>query len=121
MKGIEPETESIPWQVGVLDSLSTLSFSIGYAGLDTVIKSSFFTNNTQSNCNLKIAKIQNKAGAVVSAYNAQSAVRSRISVALEESLCPGFGICADISDPNDVDAWPITAVTVNSFKICLIE
>jgi hypothetical protein len=44
---------------------------------------------------------------------AQSAVRSRANTLLFQSACPGFGMCADVLDVDEYDAWPITAMTVS--------
>ena len=89
-----------------------LSYSIGYAGLDSVLQS--IRHNTTNACQVKIAQVKNKAGAVVSASadSAQSAVRSKLSALMDRSLCPGFGMCADVQDGEDRDVWPITAMTV---------
>ena len=89
-----------------------LSYSIGYVGLDAVLRS--IRHNTTAACQVKIALVMNKAGAVVSASaeSAQSAVRSKLSALMDRSLCPGFGMCADVQDGDDLDVWPITAMTV---------
>ncbi len=60
--------------------------------------------------------MRNRAGSVVvaSVQSAQSAVRSRANSLLLQSSCPGFGMCADVWDSDDPDAWPITAITVRS-------
>lgn len=92
--------------------VASVAYSIGYAGLDAVVQSPY--HNTTSSCKIKIADMTNKAGVVVSptADSAQSAVRSKLSILMDQSLCPGFGMCADVEDPNDSDVWPITAITV---------
>ena len=58
--------------------------------------------------------MQNKAGAIVkpSVQSAQSAVRSRANILLFQSTCSGYGMCADVSDAEDYDVWPITAISV---------
>ncbi len=90
-----------------------MSFSIGYTGLDTVKQSDLF--NISGACRVKVAQMTNKAGALVSASvdSAQSAVRSKVSTLIDRSICPGFGMCADVNDPDDPDVWPMTAMTVN--------
>ncbi len=92
--------------------VASLSYSIGYVGLDSVTRS--IRHNTTSACRVKIARVTNKAGAVVSASaeSAQSAVRSKLSALMDRSLCPSFGMCADVQDGEDLDVWPITAMTV---------
>ncbi len=94
--------------------VATLSYSIGYVGLDAVMQSS--TYNTTSACRVKVAQAVNKAGITVtaSADSAQSAVRSKVAVLVSQSLCPGFGMCADVQDPDDTDVWPITCLTVSA-------
>ena len=96
----------------MIDSVADLSYSIGYVGLDSVMYSMHF--NTTSSCKVKVARVKNKAGNVVraSVESAQSAVRSKLSILVDRSLCPGFGMCVDVQDGDDPDVWPITAVTV---------
>ncbi len=96
----------------MIDSVADLSYSIGYVGLDSVMYSMHF--NTTSSCKVKVARVKNKAGEVVhaSVESAQSAVRSKLSILVDRSLCPGFGMCVDVQDGDDPDVWPITAVTV---------
>ncbi len=100
-------------QTGVINLVATLSYSIGYAGLDAVMQSA--THNTTRACRIKVAQAINKAGVTVtaSADSAQSAVRSKVAVLVSQSLCPGFGMCADVQDPDDSDVWPITCLTVS--------
>ena len=70
-----------------------------------------------------MAAMQNKAGTIVTAsiQSAQSAVRSSANTLLFKSACPGFGMCADVSDADDYDVWPITAITVKTVKRGCIE
>jgi hypothetical protein len=98
--------------------VAAVSYSIGYAGIDAVKQSSY--HNTTGSCKVKIADMVNQAGAVVSASadSAQSAVRAKLSTLIDRSLCPGFGMCADVEDPADLDVWPITAITA-SFRLSL--
>ena len=97
-------------------------YSIGYAGLENIqayVSSANTANNsnhwTQNSCGIKIAKMVNKDGVEVSAsqVSAQSAVRSRAIDFLSKSSCPGFGLCSDLSDVGESDAWPIIAVSVS--------
>ena len=96
----------------MIDSVADLSYSIGYVGLDSVMFSMHY--NTTTSCKVRVARIKNKARAVVraSVESAQSAVRSKLSILVDRSLCPGFGMCVDVEDGDDPDVWPITAVTV---------
>lgn len=93
-------------------------YSIGYTGLDSVsaYSTSYQTKNEtrDATCALRIARMANKAGREVSASAAstQSAVRSRASDLLFRSKCPGYGLCAEISDADGEDVWPIVAISV---------
>ena len=100
-------------QDGVIDLVAKLSNSIGYVGLDAVMQSPY--HNTTSDCRIKVADVTNKDGTVViaSADSAQSAVTAKVSVLMYQSVCPGFGMCADVEDPDGSDVWPITAITVS--------
>ena len=56
----------------------------------------------------------NKYGSIVSANadSVQSAVRNKASDLIYNTTCPGFGLCADLSDGDQHDVWPIVAITV---------
>lgn len=113
------------WQHGIVETVDNMIYSIGYAGLVNIqayISSENTANNSirgsfdsTSSCGIKIAKMVNKAGVEVSASqeSAQSAVRSRAIDFLSKSSCPGFGLCSDLSDVGESDAWPIIAVSVS--------
>jgi ABC-type phosphate transport system substrate-binding protein len=100
-------------QNGVIQAVGRISNSIGYSGLLGVVQDPTF-NLTNNPCRIKMAAMKNKAGEIVTAsvQSAQSAVRSRANILLFQSMCPGFGMCADVSDAEDYDVWPITAITV---------
>ena len=101
-------------------------FSIGYAGLDSIkVYIAENENGTQlQKCGVKTAQMINKAGKIVSPTldSIRSAVRSKAGDLLFSGTCPGFGLCADISDASDDYAWPIAAMTVillSCFPICI--
>ena len=100
-------------QNGVVNGVATLSFSIGYSGLDSVESYGESKNRSVVGCNIKNSRIINKAGFLTdpSVSSAQAAVRSGANVLLQ-SACPGFGLCGDLVDGDDQDVWPITAITV---------
>jgi hypothetical protein len=86
------------------------------------MKSYRTTNETQTeSCDLRIAKMVNKAGkeVAVSAANTQSAVRSRAADILFRSSCQGYGLCADIFDADDEDVWPIVAMSVSPLNMAV--
>ncbi len=89
-------------------------YSISYIGLDVVGKSSY-SNGTLNNCRGMLARLINKAQKAVSPSvdSAQAAVKSKASLLLTQSKCPGFGLCGDLLDGEDEDVWPITAITVH--------
>ena len=101
-------------QEGVVQAVSRISNSIGYAGLDGV--NEWGTMSQNSTCRLKIASLINKAGATIvpSVASAQAAVRSSAIKLLDDSSCPGFGLCGNIQDGSDDDVWPITAISVST-------
>eukprot|EP00961_Rhodomonas_salina_P060152 807691-Rhodomonas_salina.2 len=87
--------------------------TIGYAGLDSV-QNRKAEEKEEDACKLKIAKLINKRGLVVepTSEGAQASVRASAS-AFANSVCPGFGLCADVYDAADTDVWPITTLTVS--------
>ena len=95
--------------------ISQISNSIGYASLDATVKYGTI-NGTSQSCGLRMAKIINKAGAVVAANvaSAEAAFRSSANNLISNTSCPGFGICGDLIDAADDDVWPITAISVSS-------
>ena len=101
-------------QVGVITAVNRFSYSISYAGLDSI-----HDNQTAqySSCSFKIANMINKFGTTLSATldSTQSAVRNKASALIYNSTCPGFGMCADLSDGDEQDVWPIVAITVSSY------
>ncbi len=99
---------------GVVEAVGRISNSIGYTGVPGVLQD-FLVNTTGDPCRIKLAAMKNKAGVTVQASieSAQSAVRSQANALLYQSSCPGFGMCADVLDAEDYDAWPITAMTVS--------
>ena len=90
--------------------ISQISNSIGYASLDATVNYGTI-NGTSQSCGLRMAKIINKAGAVVAANvaSAEAAFRSSANNLISNTSCPGFGICGDLLDAADDDVWPITA------------
>jgi ABC-type phosphate transport system substrate-binding protein len=102
---------------GVVEALGRISNSIGYSGISGVLQE-LLSNKTEDPCRIKLAVMVNKAGETVQASieSAQSAVRSHANALLFQSACPGFGMCADVLDAEDYDAWPITAMTVSGRK-----
>lgn len=87
--------------------------TIGYAGLDSVLKTKSEEQEFDT-CILHVAAMKNKNGRVVlpSTDGAQAAVRSRAS-AFSDSACPGFGLCAEVHDGPDADVWPLSTLTVS--------
>ena len=100
-------------QNGVVSGVAQLSNALGYAGLDAV--ASYKSLHNSSLCSVKVANMVNKAGGLVEpgVASAQAAVRDSASALIEQSLCPGFGLCGNLFDGNDQDVWPLTAVTVS--------
>ena len=105
-------TSRYPVQNGVIGGVAQFSNSIGYAGLDTV--AGYKSAHNSSLCTIKVAKMVNKAGGLVEpgVGSAQAAVRFGATALIQQSQCPGFGLCGNIFDGGDQDVWPITAVTV---------
>ena len=101
-------------QTGVINAVAKLQNTIGYAGMDSVDASQYYSTNA-TNCRVRVAYLINKAGQVISpsVESAQSAVTSSAQNLLSASLCPGFGMCAEIADGADSNVWPITALTVS--------
>ena len=97
-------------QSGVVDAVSRLSNSFGYAGIDAVYQ--YGQLNSTKQCKVKLAQIINKSGNTVSpsASSAQAALRSGLLA--DQTTCPGFGICGNVQDGADPDVWPITAISV---------
>ncbi len=98
---------------GVVEAVWRISNSIGYSGIYGVLPD-ILINTTNDPCRIKLAAMHNKAGTTVQASidSAQSTVRSNINALLFQSVCPGFGMCADLMDAEGHDVWPITALTV---------
>ena len=98
----------------VITAVNRFSYSISYAGLD-----SMHVNQTAqyTSCSFKVANMINKFGTTLSATldSTQSAVRNKASALIYNSTCPGFGMCADLSDGDEQDVWPIVAITVSSY------
>ena len=110
-------------QNGMLQAVDNTPFSIGYAGLVNVesYKRStkvHYDSYPRTSCTFRVAKIVNKAGDVVTASQAatQAALGPSALSLLLNSACPGFGLCADISDADDSDVWPIIAVSVTALQ-----
>lgn len=103
---------------GIVKAVGRITNSIGYSGVPGALQD-VLINTTGSPCRIELAFMTNKAGVTVKASieSAQSAVRSRANDLLFQSACPGFGMCADVLDAEDYDAWPITAMTVN--ELCI--
>lgn len=96
---------------GLLKKVVDYKSTIGYAGLDSVLKTKSEEQEFDT-CILHVAAMKNKNGRVVlpSTDGAQAAVRSRAS-AFSDSACPGFGLCAEVHDGPDADVWPLSTLT----------
>ena len=90
-----------------------MSFSISYAGMDSLRDNQ--TLLEYSPCSFKVAYMTNKYGSIMSAslQSIQSAVSNKASDLIYNSTCPGFGMCAELSDGDARDVWPIVAITVS--------
>jgi ABC-type phosphate transport system substrate-binding protein len=110
--------QSFGQETGVVTAVGRITNSIGYSGVSGVLQD-ILINTTGEACRIKMAVLTNKAGVTVQATieSAQSAVRSRANDLLFQSACPGFGMCTDVMDAEDYDAWPITAMTVSCSRI----
>ncbi len=86
-------------QDGTLLGVSTTKHTMSYAGLDSI--SAFQAKEeVDSSCHVKLARMANKFGTVVSASSdsAQAAVRANSATLRNSPDCPGFGLCAEIMD-----------------------
>ncbi len=111
--------EKHAWQEGTLSGVASIKNTVSYAGLDSIIAYQS-KEEEESGCHVKMAKMTNKYGTVVSATSdsAQAAVRANSAVLRSSPDCPGFGLCAEIMDSGDSDVWPVTTLTVSP---CLVR
>ncbi len=105
------------FQEGTIAGVAGMKNTISYASLDSILAAQN-QEEADSNCHVKMARMINKFGTVVSptSDSAQAAVRSNSARLTSSPDCPGLGMCAEIMDADDSDVWPITTLTVSALR-----